>query len=155
MSDAPTARFRTEILATGGNTTAIPVPEEVLQELGGGRRIPVVVTLGAHSYQSTVTPYRGRVLVSLSSDNRAAAGVSAGEEVEVVLTREEGPRTVDVPDDLREAVEADPEASRFFASLPPSHRKAYATWITEAKKEETRRSRIESAVGMLREGKRR
>ncbi len=154
-TDAPTVRYRTEILATGASTTGIPVPNDVLAELGGGKRIPVVVTIGSHSYQSTVTPYQGRVLVSLSSDNRAAAGIAAGDEVEVTLTRETGPRTTEVPDDLRAAIEADPQASGFFAGLPPSHQKAYVTWITEAKKEETRRSRIDSAVAMLREGKRR
>ncbi len=67
----------------------------------------------------------------------------------------DAPRAVDVPEDLKAAIEADAEASRYFATLPPSHQKAYVSWITEAKKEETRRSRIESAVGMLREGKRR
>ena len=154
-ADGPTVRYRTEIFGSGGTTTGIPVPDEVLEALGGGKRIPVAVTIGSHTYQSTVTPYQGRVLISLSSENRAAAGVAAGDEVEVTLTRETGPRTVEVPEDLRGAVDEDSQASAFFASLPPSHQKAYVTWITDAKKEETRRSRIESAVAMLREGKRR
>ena len=155
MTDAPTTRFRAEILATGGNTTGIPVPGDALEALGGGKRIPVVVTVGSHSYESTVTPYRGEVLVPLSGENRAAAGVSPGDEVEVTLALDDAPRSVDVPEDQQAAIDADGDASRFFASLPPSHKKAYVTWITEAKKAETRASRIESAVGMLREGKRR
>ncbi|WP_210505364.1 YdeI/OmpD-associated family protein [Naasia sp. SYSU D00057] len=155
MGGAPSVRFRAEIVTGGGQATGIPVPEEVLEGLGAGRRVPVVVAIGGHSYRSTVTPYQGRIMVPLSAENRTAAGVAAGDEVEVTLTRDDAPREVEVPDDLASAIAADEAASGFFASLPPSHKKAYVTWITEAKKAETRASRVESAVGMLREGKRR
>jgi len=155
MTDAPTIRFRTEIATEGGQATGIPVPEEVLDGLGAGRRVPVLVTVGGHTYRSTVTPYRGRIMVPLSAENRTAAGVAAGDEVEVQLTRDDAPREVEVPEDLQSALAADDAAGSFFASLAPSHKKAYVTWITEAKKAETRASRVDSAVGMLREGKRR
>jgi Bacteriocin-protection, YdeI or OmpD-Associated/Domain of unknown function (DUF1905) len=155
VTDPPTLRFRAEILTSGGQATGIPVPEEVLDGLGAGRRVPVVVTIGGHSYRSTVSPYQGRIMVPLSAENRTAAGVAAGEEVEVALTRDDAPREVEVPEDLQAAVAADETAAAFFAALAPSHKKAYATWITDAKKPETRASRVESAVGMLREGKRR
>jgi hypothetical protein len=155
MTDAPTIRFRTMIATEGGQATGIPVPEEVLAGLNAGRRVPVVVTIGTHSYRSTVTPYKGRIMVPLSVENRAAAGVAAGDEVEVELTRDDAVREVEVPEDLQAALGGDDPAASFFASLPPSHRKAYVTWITEAKKAETRASRVASAVGMLHEGKRR
>lgn len=51
--------------------------------LGSGRRPAVRVTLGWYSYRTTVAPMGGRLLVPLSAENRAAAGVSAGEDVEV------------------------------------------------------------------------
>jgi hypothetical protein len=155
MTDAPSIRFTTEIVTEGGQATGIPVPEEVLDGLQGGRRVPVVVTIAGHSYRSTVTPYKGRIMVPLSAENRAAAGVAAGDEVEVELTRDDAAREVEVPEDLQAALGADDAAASFFGSLPPSHKKAYVTWVTDAKKAETRASRVESAVGMLREGKRR
>lgn len=148
-------RFSATVLGAGRTATGIPVPEEVLASLDARRRVPVVVTIGTHSYRSTVTPYQGRIMIPLSAENRDAAGVAAGDEVEVTLARDDEPRIVDAPADLRAAVEADPIASGYYAGLPPSHQKAYVSWVTEAKKQETRASRIASTVEMLREGKRR
>lgn len=51
-----------------------------------------------------------------------------------------------VPDDLQEALEKNGAAQELFMTLAPSHRKAYITWITEAKREETRTSRIALTV---------
>jgi hypothetical protein len=39
-----------------------------------------------------------------------------------------------------------------FEKLSYTHRKEYCRWIAEAKKEETRSSRIAKAIEMLREG---
>src|SRR5215218_7653825 len=130
MTDAPTIRFTTEIATDGGQATGIPVPEEVLDGLEAGRRVPVVVSIGGHTYRSTVSPYRGRIMVPLSAEHRTAAGVAAGDEVEVELTRDDAPREIEVPDDLQDAIAADDAAQAFFASLAPSHKKAYVVWIT-------------------------
>lgn len=54
-----------------------------------------------------------------------------------------------VPEELQEALKKNAEAQSFFVSLAPSHRKAYITWITEAKREETRASRIVQTVEKL------
>jgi hypothetical protein len=150
-----TVRFEATILGEGQGATGIPVPEEVLAALGPARRVPVLVTVGGHTYASTVTPYQGRIMVPLSAENRTAAGVAAGDTVEVTLTRDDAPRVVEVPEDLRAAVDADPAAAAFLATLSPSHVRAYVDWVTQAKKQETRDTRIESAVAMLREGRRR
>ena len=72
-------------------------------------------------------------------------------DVEIVLDTE--PREVSVPADLRTALDADPEASRFFGSLSYSHRSAYVLWVDSAKKDETRQRRIPEAVRMLKEGR--
>src|SRR3954463_15807987 len=138
MTDAPTIRFRTEIATEGGQATGIPVPEAVLDGLGPGRRVPVLVTVGGHTYRSTVTPYQGRIMVPLSAENRTAAGVAAGDTVEVTLTRDDAPRVVEGPEDLPAAVDADPAAAAFLATLSPSHVRAYVDWVTQAKKQETR-----------------
>jgi hypothetical protein len=151
---AESVTFDATILGQGKTATGIPVPEGTLEKLGG-KRVPVIVTIGEHSYRSTVSPYQGRVMVPLSGENRDAAGVAAGETITVTLTRDDAPRIVEVPTDLRSALDADETAAAFYASLPPSHRQAYVTWITDAKKQETRDARIGSAVDMLRAGKRR
>jgi hypothetical protein len=59
---------------------------------------------------------------------------------------------LEVPDDMREALDANPEAKAFFDNLAPSHRKEYIRWILEAKREETRASRLEKTIEKLRSG---
>lgn len=51
------------------------------------------------------------------------------------------------------ALAAAPKAKAVFEAFAPSHRREYAEWINEAKRDETRARRIEQAVEWLREGK--
>ena len=64
--------------------------------------------------------------------------------------RERKPRAHDVPPELADALRRDARAREAFDRLAPSHRREYATWIAEAKREQTRRRRAEQAVEMLR-----
>ena len=146
-------RFTTIIRSGGGTTTGIEVPQEVMDALGGGRRYPVVVTLNGYTYRSTVSWYKGVYAISLSAENRAGAAVAAGDEVEVQVELDDAPRDVPVPDDL--AAAWDDEGRRFFESLSVSGKKAFTVWIEEAKKPETRASRVSTAVDMLREHRKR
>jgi uncharacterized protein YdeI (YjbR/CyaY-like superfamily) len=58
-------------------------------------------------------------------------------------------QTTTVPDDLREALSAAPNAQARFNALPPSHRAEYLTWIAEAKKPDTRARRIAKTIDLL------
>ena len=57
-----------------------------------------------------------------------------------------------VPADFQAALDASPEAARFFATLTGANRYAVLYRIHEAKKPETRAKRIEKFVGMLERG---
>lgn len=96
--------------------------------------------------------YGGRYFLPLNRQNREAAGVAAGERIAVELEPDTEERTVDVPDELRAALDTDAEARAAFDSLSYSHRKECAEWITEAKRDETRRRRIEKTLERLRAG---
>ncbi|GAA3796337.1 DUF1905 domain-containing protein [Cellulomonas soli] len=78
-------RYSTTILATGGTTTGIPVPEEVLTALGAGGRPKVVVTIGTFVYRTSVGHRGGLALLPLSAERRAASGLAAGDDIEVEL----------------------------------------------------------------------
>jgi uncharacterized protein YdeI (YjbR/CyaY-like superfamily) len=54
-----------------------------------------------------------------------------------------------VPDDLADALRANPEAAAVFARLPPSHRREYLGWIDEARRPDTRARRIAGTVERL------
>jgi bacteriocin resistance YdeI/OmpD-like protein/uncharacterized protein DUF1905 len=147
-------RFRSVVELGGKTATGIEVPADVVTALGSSRRPSVRITVGAHTYRTTVASMHGRFMVPLSAENRAAAGVAAGDEVEVDLELDEAPREVAVPPDLQQAFEAEPPVQTFFDQLAFTHRKEWVRWIEEAKKPETRQRRVDSTVAALREGRR-
>ena len=63
----------------------------------------------------------------------------------------DGQRTAGIPDDLRQALEQNPQAAAFFASLDSANRYAILYRLQEAKKPETRARRLERYVAMLNE----
>lgn len=145
-------RFTTTIELGGRTATGFAVPAEVVEALDGGKRPPVTVTVGAHTYRSTVAARGGRFLVPLSAENREAAGVAAGDVVEVEVVLDEQPRELEVPDDLAAAVAAAPEAQAFWDGISYSRRRRIVLAVEGAKAAETRARRIARAVEDLRAG---
>jgi len=76
-------RFSAVLTATGGTTTGIPVPPEVIDQLGGGKRPAVKVTIGSYTYSTTVGVMKGQTLIPVSADRRKQAGLAAGDHIEV------------------------------------------------------------------------
>jgi hypothetical protein len=145
-------RFRTTVELHGRTATGMPVPAEVVEALGAGKKPPVRVTIDGHTYRSSVGSRGGVYLLPLSAENRAAAGVTAGDEVEVDVERDDAPREVTVPDDLRAALSTDDAARTAFEALPYSHQQRHVLAIEDAKTPETRARRIDKALAMLRAG---
>ncbi|CAN5560535.1 hypothetical protein BH10ACT11_BH10ACT11_21850 [soil metagenome] len=144
----------TATLALHGKTaTGIEVPGSAIEELGAGKKPAVVVAINGASYRTTVASRGDRFLIPVSAENRAVVKVEAGDKVEVELTVDTEPRVVEVPDDLAEALAGEEKAAVFFETLTFAQKKEYARWVTDAKREETRRSRIEKSVVALREGR--
>ena len=146
-------RFRTTILQSNKTATGIRVPDDVIAALGPSRRPPVQVTVNGYTYRTTVAVMNGAFMFGVSADVRTNAGVAGGDEVDVEIVLDTEPREVSVPADLKTALDADPEANRFFQSLSYSHKSAYVLWIESAKKDETRQRRIPEAIRMLQEGR--
>jgi hypothetical protein len=144
-------RFQTTLQVEGRTATFFEVPLDV-PALFGRARPTVRVTIGGHTYRSTIAVYGGRYFLPLNRQNREAAGVAAGEAVTVELEEDAEERTVDVPEDLQAALDADEAARDAFDALSYSHRKEYADWIVEAKREDTRRRRVDKALDRLRSG---
>ena len=135
-----------EAAGRGGHVVELPVD---VPALFGGKRPPVRGTVNGAPFRSTIAVYGGRYLLGLNREVReAAGGVGVGDGVVIELERDDEERTVEVPDDLRAALDADLLA--FFESLSFTHRREYVEWIEEAKREETRRRRVEKAVELLR-----
>lgn len=139
--------YRTTMLLTGRNT-GIPVPEEVLEALGGGRRPAVAVTVNGYRFSSTVGSMGGRFLIPFSAARREESGIAGGDEIEVELALDETPRETPVPTDLAAAVDA-ASAADAWAALAPSRRKAHVVAVEGAKTPETRARRIAGIVADL------
>lgn len=145
--------FDAVVEATGGSTTGIPVPPDVLAALGGGRRPAVRVRIGGHEARTTIGTMGGRQLIPVSAALRAAFGVAAGDAVTVELALDDAPRDVEVPDALAAALAASPAAAAFHAGLAPSIRRYWADQVAGARTDETRQRRVEKAIGLFEAGK--
>lgn len=146
-------RFRTTILQSGKTATGIVVPDEVVEALGSGKRPPVTVSIGAYTYRNTIAVMDGVYMVGVSAEHRAGAGVAGGDEVDVEIELDTGPREVSVPDDFAAALDAEPKARATFDALSYSNRSWHVLQVSGAKTDETRQRRIGKSVDMLREGR--
>lgn len=145
--------MRTELVQRGP-AAAIALDEEQVATVGeGARRFPVIATVNGFTWRTSVARMGGEYLVGLNREVRDGAGVKAGDPVAVRLELDTAPREVEVPQALERALAADQEARAAFEGLAYTHRKEYARWIAEAKREETRERRLSTAVEMLRHGK--
>jgi hypothetical protein len=139
----------TELVATGGSTTGIRIPDAVVAELGGGNRPKVVATVNGHSWRTSIARMGGEFWLGASADVRAAAGIAAGDAIELDVELDSAPRTVEVPDDLAAALAATPAARSAFDALSYSHQRRHVLAIEDAKTPETRARRVAAAISKL------
>lgn len=142
------ARFRATVIPSG-NAAGVEVPESIVDGFGAGKRAPVVITIHGHSWRSRIAAMRGQLLIGISAANRAASGISLGEEIEVGLTLDEQPREVVVPDDLAAALQK-AKLRKVFDALAHTHRRQHVLSVEGAKTAPTRERRIDAVVGALR-----
>jgi uncharacterized protein YdeI (YjbR/CyaY-like superfamily) len=146
-------KFTTELVPRGPAAAVILDDDQVAIVGEGAKRFAVRATVNSYTWRTTVTRMGGEFLLGLSRAVREAAGAEAGDTVEVEVELDTAPREVAVPEALARALAGDSVAGAAFEGLAYSHRKEYARWIDEAKREETRERRVAQAVEMLREGR--
>ena len=146
--------FQTTVKAFGNNT-GIEVPAEVVEQLGVGKRPPVLVNVNGYEYRNTVAVMGGKYLIGISAAISEETGLKGGDPIRVELTVADTPREVNVPEDFAAALSAEPAAQTFFDGLSNSLQRYHVNNITGAKTEETRQRRIEKAVALFLDGKQR
>ncbi|WP_199429534.1 YdeI/OmpD-associated family protein [Qaidamihabitans albus] len=146
-------RFRAELESTGRTAAGFEVPEPVVEELGGGGHPKVAVTVNGFTFRTSIAKMGGRYLLGVSAARREEAGIEAGQVLDVDVELDTAPRELDVPDDLAAALAADAKAKAFWDTLSHSKQSWHVHQVTSAKKAETRASRVEKSVAMLREGR--
>jgi len=146
-------RFHTTILQGDKTATGIEIPPEVVEALGAGKRPAVTVTINGFTYRSSIAVLGGTYMVGVSAENRAGAGVSGGDQVDVEIELDTAPREVVVPADFAAALDADPAARSTFERLSYSNKSWHVLQITGARTDETRTRRISKSIEALREGR--
>jgi hypothetical protein len=148
------AESLTLTLEPRGPAGAFVLTDEQVAALGGGRKaFPVSVTVNGVTLPLRLARMGGENMIGLAKAAREKAGVTLGETYDVEVAAEEaGTRTVEVPDDLAAALAGDAEARAHFEALAYSHRKEFARWITEAKREATRTQRVTKTLELLKAG---
>jgi len=142
-------RFKAVLQANGKTATGIEVPAEVMADLGGGKRPLIKVTINGHTYPSAIGIMSGKSLIPVSADNRAKAGIAAGDLLDVTIELDTGKREIAVPDDLRRALATNDVAQRAFEALSNSGKKRHVLSVEAAKTDETRQKRIAKTLEEL------
>ncbi|HEY0078333.1 MAG TPA: YdeI/OmpD-associated family protein [Pyrinomonadaceae bacterium] len=138
----------------GMDATAIHIPFDVKEAFGTRARVPVRGTINGFPFRSSIFPEGdGRHYMVVNRETRAGANVAGGQEIDVVMERDDEPRTVTPPPDLARALKGNRAAQQAWDKLSYTHRKEYAKAVEEAKKPETRERRIERALAELSAGK--
>lgn len=119
----------------------------------GRHRPPVRVTIRGHTFRTTPARYGSDSYLVLNKANREATRLSRGDRARLRIELDTEPRVVDPPEDLARFLAGAPEAKAVFERLAFSHQKAYADWVAEAKRPETRQRRAAAAVDRLSAGR--
>ncbi|HEY5319974.1 MAG TPA: YdeI/OmpD-associated family protein [Galbitalea sp.] len=140
------------VQAEGMSATGIPVPDAVVAGLGAGKNPPVTVSLRPagsdaewYSYRISIATRDGQYIMSFSSAHRAASGLGAGDEIDVMLELDTTPRTMVIPEDLASALTA-AGALDAFLTLSYSRQRAHIEPVEAAKAIDTRQRRIAKIV---------
>lgn len=131
------------------DAAGITIPFDV-EKIFGAKRVPVKVSINGAEHRSTIVKMNGKYVVGVPKIFRQAAKVKAGEIISVTIEKDTEKRTVEIPEDLTEALK-EANLTETFAKMSYTHQKEYVNAVSEAKKQETRIRRIEKTIAMLRE----
>jgi hypothetical protein len=150
-------QFTTTILqfAEQGEKTGwsyIEIPAHLAQELKPGNkksfRVRGMLDGLAVSGLALMPMGQGNFIMALKADIRKGIHKNAGAMLQVKLEVDTDYK-VEVPDDLQECFDFEPEAVVFFNSLAKSHREYFLKWIEQAKTSETRAKRIVNTINAM------
>jgi hypothetical protein len=144
------ARFNARINAIKGGGHYVSVPEEAAEEAGLKYGMRVRGTVAGTAYRSSLMKYSGVFHLGVHKATLEKAGVAAGDTVQIEIEEDDQPLPEDtVPPELEKALKKNAKAKRAWDELAPSHRREHVKHINEAKKPETRATRIEKTLKAL------
>ncbi|MFZ6009651.1 MAG: YdeI/OmpD-associated family protein [Bacteroidota bacterium] len=135
------------------DATFISIPFDVEKIFGSKGLVKVKARFDGYPYRGVLANMgTGCHVIIVRKDIRQAIGKKAGEKIKIEIELDLDERTVNVPEDLLDALANAPQAKKFFDGLSYTNRKEYATWITSAKRAETREKRLTETIRKLLKG---
>lgn len=145
--------FKAIIQQHEGKDAAYVTPPFDIQEVFGAKRVKVKASFDGEPYRGSIVTMSGCVMLGMTKEIRSKIGKGFGDEVFVVIEKDEEERTVVLPEAVLEAFKAEPALKSAFEAFSYSHQREYSLWLESAKREETKRERIAKMLSNLGEGK--
>jgi hypothetical protein len=146
-------RFKVKLVGQeGSSATGFYAPFDVPATFGTRARVPVRGTINGYAFRSSLMPMGGGYCIGVNKTMREAAKVKAGDEVDVVLERDQEARTVETPLELARELKKNQAARERWEGLAYTTMKEMAISITGAKQEETRKRRLAKVMSVLETG---
>lgn len=140
--------------ADGMEVAAVRPPFDVPAIFGTKGRVPVRGTVNGYPFRSSLCNMGDGHFMVVNKQMRDGAKCKAGDTVDVVIERDRAERVVEVPDYIKKVITSSKAAEATWDSLSFTHKKEWVRAIQEAKKDETRQSRMAKMMDALKQGKR-
>jgi len=140
-------KMRLSVLATGKTTATVILSQEQVDAIrgaAGNARVPLAITFKGQTFRTSVSIYRGQWMTVVNQQMREG-GLVPGGTYSVDISVDVAERTVEIPADLLAALKKAKLLSA-FEKLSYTHRKEHVRSVEDAKKPETRLSRIERVL---------
>lgn len=133
--------FRGDFRLTFFNAALLSDPEGLLEKQGPNTRHPDCIRFTDTGRPADLAPAIAALIAEAKA--HAEAGRLPPKEIDELV----------LPDDLRDALDADPELAECFAALTPGRQKSWALHVGDAKTVATRLTRIERGRAKILAGK--
>ena len=142
-------KFKAKLQGTGGGGVFLLVPFDVEKEYGKKNMIPVKVTYDSEPYTGSIANMGDGPCLIILKSIREKIGKQVGDTVTVTVEHDTTPRKIELPNEIKLLLNQNKSEKEFFNSLSFTNQKEYVRWITDAKREETKLSRLEAMLDKL------
>jgi len=144
-------RFTASLVKQGARCWIV-LPDEAAQLWGERAHHYLAGEIAGRPFRGRTEQHNHQMILPVGAAWLRDSGIQPAQEVACELCLE-SPLLEELSDEIREAIQADPQAQAFFEGLAPFYRKNYLRWIESARTPVTRARRIAEMVTCLREGR--
>ncbi|MCU1305899.1 MAG: hypothetical protein JWN45_594 [Acidobacteriaceae bacterium] len=139
---------------TKSDAAAVRPPFDVPTIFGTKARVPIKGTVNGFKFRSSLCNMGSGHFFVVNKEMRERAKCKAGDLADVLIERDREERVVEVPTSIKKIIATNKTAQKTWDSLSFTCKKEWVRAIGEAKREETRQSRIEKMMSAMKAGKR-